>query len=197
MKPELIKCLDIHAKTLTFPDSLYRGRGQVVSINDTGFDLGSIEDVHSDFTGRIRAIIPFSSAPSGEDTHSHGTHVAGSVLGSGYSATMGGIIEGTAPEAELVMQKVIDASGAFRPGNNYIPLLQGPYGNYNSRISSNSWGVDWRSTVGLSDFIVIFVMSKLKLHIAISSTLWPIRSSPFTRSIRLGSSRPGRLCGCR
>lgn len=137
----------MHARALNPPDSLYRGRGQVVSVNDTGFDLGSLEDVHPDFTGRVRAIIPFSGAPSGDDTNTHGTHVAGSILGRGTSATMGGAIEGTAPEAELVMQKVIDANGGFNPGSTYTPLLQGPYNNHNSRISSNSWGPNWQYTV--------------------------------------------------
>lgn len=139
----------MHAKPVTLPQSQYRGEGQTVSVNDTGFDLGSIEDVHPDFVGRVKAVIPLAGTSSGRDDHSHGTHVAGSVLGSGFSETMGGRIEGTAPAANLVMQRISNEKGALTATDSYIPLLQGPYDTYHSRISCNSWGPDWQFSVGL------------------------------------------------
>jgi serine protease AprX len=121
----------------------YEGQGQVIAVGDTGFDKGSTTSVHPAFTGRVAKLYALgrTSPPLANDPDGHGTHVAGSALGRGHSATMGGTINGTAPKAKLVLQSLID-SGGFLTG---IPidlhdLFQPPYSNDKARVHTNSWG---------------------------------------------------------
>ncbi len=81
----------------------YQGAGQLVVVNDTGFDKGSTTNTHAAFTGRVVKLVALGRTTS-DDPDGHGTHVAGSVLGDGNSATMGGKIQGTAPKARLITQ---------------------------------------------------------------------------------------------
>src|SRR5215212_6601304 len=85
----------------------YQGDGQVVAVADTGFDKGSTTSPHPAFTGRVNRLYALGRpGPPGkaDDPHGHGTHVCGLALGDGTSASMGGAIRGTAPQAHLVMQ---------------------------------------------------------------------------------------------
>jgi hypothetical protein len=119
----------------------YRGGGQVVCVADTGFDRGSTSSVHPAFTGRVRNLYALGRPNKSNDPDGHGTHVAGSVLGDGNSSSMGGAIQGTAPEAELVLQSLLDSGG----GLGGIPtdlhdLFEPPYDNDEARVHTNSWG---------------------------------------------------------
>jgi hypothetical protein len=121
------------------------GEGQVVAVADTGFDRGSTTDTHPAFTGRVQKLYALGRPNDSTDTDGHGTHVCGSVLGNGTSAILNISIQGTAPEAKLVMQSVLDFGG----GLGGLPadlndLLGPPYNNDGARIHSNSWG----STIG-------------------------------------------------
>jgi len=121
------------------------GQGQVVAVADTGFDRGSTTDTHPAFTGRVQKLYPLGRPNDTSDTDGHGTHVCGSVLGNGTSTILNVSIQGTAPEAKLVMQSVLDSGG----GLGGLPadlndLLAPPYNNDGARIHSNSWG----STIG-------------------------------------------------
>jgi serine protease AprX len=121
------------------------GEGQIVAIADTGFDRGSTTDTHPAFTGRVQKLYPLGRPNDATDTDGHGTHVCGSVLGNGTSAILNISIQGTAPEAKLVMQSVLDSGG----GLGGLPadlndLFTTPYNNDGARIHSNSWG----STIG-------------------------------------------------
>ncbi len=95
------------------------GEGQIVAVADTGLDKG-VNDatMHADFIGRIISIhswpIPeelkpyldnnsWDDGPADIDS-GHGTHVAGSVLGSG--ARSNGEIRGMAYKALLIFQAV-------------------------------------------------------------------------------------------
>lgn len=108
------------------------GAGQIVAVADTGLDA-----THPDFAGRILAVVA-KGGPSANDTHGHGTHVAGSVLGSG--AASGGQYRGAAPKAQLYFQALLAPDGSLAG----LPLdlgdlfeeayLQG------ARIHNNSWG---------------------------------------------------------
>jgi serine protease AprX len=118
----------------------FQGEGQIIAIADSGFDKGSTEDVHPAFTGRVLKLYPLGQARAA-DPDGHGTHVAGSVLGDGFSETMGGAIRGAAPQAKLVLQSVLDISG----GLGGIPddlgnLFKVPYNDDNARVHTNSWG---------------------------------------------------------
>jgi len=101
-------------------ESGFTGRGVRVAVIDTGLD-----GRHPDFEGRIAAWRDFV-APRGDglgersghdgsggaepiDPNGHGTHVAGIASGSG--AASGGRYKGVAPEAELVIARVLEADG--------------------------------------------------------------------------------------
>lgn len=97
------------------------GKGEVIGVADTGLDSGDTATIHPDFAGRVAAI---QSWPISADYNSvilnkdgndgpadldsgHGTHVAGSALGSGAaSAQHNEVIRGLAPEATLVFQAI-------------------------------------------------------------------------------------------
>ena len=124
------------------------GSGQVVAIGDTGLDTGNPATVHEDFAGRV---IGGTWGPGGcgtwADNHSHGTHVAGSVAGSGAlsganipSQNYSGSHAGLAPEADLYIWSFC---------NNFSGLPNAPYADYYGakyavdpqlRVSNNSWG---------------------------------------------------------
>jgi serine protease AprX len=123
----------------------FLGEGQVVAVGDTGFDKGSISDVHPAFTGRVVKLYALGRSGNASDPDGHGTHVAGSVLGDGNSPAMGGAIQGTAPKAKLVLQSVLDARGALSGiPDDLNDLFKDPYSVDGARVHSNSWG----ATVG-------------------------------------------------
>ena len=130
----------IHAGVVV-DGTTYEGDGEVIAIADTGFDQGSTTNVHAAFTGRVANLYDLGRSGSFNDPDGHGTHVAGSALGDGNSSSMGGAIRGTAPQATLVLQSMLDSTG----GLGGIPvdlhdLFRPPYNNDGARIHSNSWG---------------------------------------------------------
>jgi subtilisin family serine protease len=114
------------------------GAGQVIGHADTGLDIGNTNGIHPDFTGRIRAAFALGRPGNWNDTHSHGTHTAGSILGDGTAST--GQFRGVAYEAELVHQSVMDPYGGLGglPGDLNVLFYQ-TYTN-GARIHSDSWG---------------------------------------------------------
>jgi subtilisin family serine protease len=116
----------------------YEGQGQVVCVCDTGIDTGvNNSNMHKDFQGRIDAIYPLGRSTA-DDVHGHGTHVSGSVLGSGDRSN--GQITGIAPEAHLVMQSVLDSGGGLGGLPNDLNTLFQQGSNAGARIHTNSWG---------------------------------------------------------
>lgn len=119
----------------------WTGRGQVVGIADTGLDSGvNDSSMHLDFQNRIRQIYALGRPGDASDPHGHGTHVAGSVLGSG--ARSSGQIKGMAYDAELVFQSVMDASGGLGGIPDDLSLLFAQARDAGAGIHSNSWGAD-------------------------------------------------------
>ncbi len=92
------------------------GQGQIIAITDSGLD--DQNNLSADFAGRlVRAFGPRdmdSSCRSTDwsDYNGHGTHVAGSALGSGTLSPSGSAFGGIAPRAGLVMQSVRDDTNA-------------------------------------------------------------------------------------
>lgn len=123
----------------------YKGKGQVVTVADTGFDMGDKANTHPAFANRVRDLIPIGREKLTSDTNGHGTHVCGSVLGNGKSDAMGGSIQGAAPEATLVVQALLADNGRLfgSSGKTLGDLLRDAYENHGSRIHTNSWGPQW------------------------------------------------------
>lgn len=118
----------------------FQGDGQIIAVADSGLDKGSTEDVHPAFTGRVVKLYALGQ-DSASDPNGHGTHVAGSVLGDGFSETMGGAIRGAAPKAKLVLQSVLDPRGGLGGiPDDLIQLFRVPYINDGARVHTNSWG---------------------------------------------------------
>ena len=116
------------------------GEGEIVAVCDTGFDKGSLTDVHPAFSGRVAKLYPLGRK-SASDPAGHGTHVCGSILGDGTSQQNGGAIRGTAPKAKLVVQSVLDSNGRLGGlPENLNDLFIVPYRDDSARVHSNSWG---------------------------------------------------------
>lgn len=137
---------DLDGDPITIEETTFEGTGQIVAVADTGFDIGSKTDVHPAFTDRVVELYALGrpTTKMTNDFHGHGTHCAGSVLGDGVSATMGGKIRGTAPKAKLVLQSLLTNNGGLATPPNLWNLFEPPYTNNKARVASNSWGPDWR-----------------------------------------------------
>ncbi|GIG70955.1 S8 family peptidase [Phytomonospora endophytica] len=86
----------------------YTGAGVTVAVLDTGYD-----PAHPDLGGRVTAARDFTgTSPEAVDGHGHGTHVASTVAGTG--AASGGREKGVAPDAGLLVGKVMDDYGEGR-----------------------------------------------------------------------------------
>lgn len=82
----------------------YTGRGITVAVLDTGFGR------HPDMVGRLLAFQDFvNHRHLMYDDNGHGTHVCGIICGNGLASE--GRIQGMAPEASLVVCKVLDRKG--------------------------------------------------------------------------------------
>ncbi|MGW2206629.1 S8 family peptidase [Streptomyces sp. NPDC001774] len=82
------------------------GTGTKVAVLDTGIDGG-----HPDLTGRVTEARSFvSGVADADDGHGHGTHVAGTIIGSGTASA--GRRKGVAPGARLYVGKVLDDGGS-------------------------------------------------------------------------------------
>ncbi|MFE5914976.1 S8 family serine peptidase [Streptomyces wedmorensis] len=81
------------------------GKGVKVAVLDTGAD-----QTHPDLAGRISEAKDFSGSGSTSDKQGHGTHVAATVAGSGAGAP--GLRTGVAPDADLIVGKVLGDDGS-------------------------------------------------------------------------------------
>ncbi|NII27353.1 S8 family serine peptidase [Pseudoflavitalea sp. X16] len=116
-----------------------RGAGQVVAVADTGLDTGKDNaTLSADFRNRIVKIVPLGRPGDASDTDGHGTHVAGSVLGSGANSNSN--VQGMAPEASLFFQSVLDSSGGLRGLPSNLRNLFSPALQNGAFIHTNSWG---------------------------------------------------------
>lgn len=129
----------MNANNVTGNGIICKGEGQIVAVADTGFDNGSITDVHHAFEGRCIKLYPLGREDAPDDPDGHGTHVCGSVLGSGHS-NIEGKVEGVAPGADLIVQSLLADDGSL----GGIPddlncLFDTPYED-GARVHTNSWG---------------------------------------------------------
>ncbi|GAA0334957.1 S8 family peptidase [Actinoallomurus spadix] len=83
----------------------YTGKGVTVGVLDSGIDTA-----HPDLADTVTVAKDFTGGDNGtQDGYGHGTHVASIITGSG--AASGGRYKGVAPDARLVVGKVLDGNG--------------------------------------------------------------------------------------
>ncbi|MFJ4467228.1 S8 family serine peptidase [Streptomyces sp. NPDC089424] len=98
----------------------YEGQGVKVAVLDTGIDAG-----HRDLADRVAGAKDFSGSGNTGDHFGHGTHVASTVAGTG--AASDGTRRGVAPQADLLIGKVLDDNG---------------YGSESGIIDGMEWAAD-------------------------------------------------------
>ena len=117
------------------------GKGQTITVSDSGLDTGDPNTIMADFTNRIAFMQTVDGCLS-YDSYGHGTHVAGSLAGDG--SLSGGEFKGVACEAVLNVWQCFASDG-----NLYIPesdlLFQPDKANSPSYIHSGSWGESVKS----------------------------------------------------
>ncbi|MBR6587419.1 MAG: S8 family serine peptidase, partial [Kiritimatiellae bacterium] len=116
------------------------GRGQYITISDSGLDTGKRISMMADFKGRIGFLTTMRDSSSkaclGYDQVGHGTHVAGIAAGNG--AVSGGWFKGVAYEASINFFQCGDANNDI-----WIPYPSTLFAvdrDYPSYIHSGSWG---------------------------------------------------------
>ncbi|WP_369370607.1 S8 family serine peptidase [Promicromonospora sp. Populi] len=85
-------------------ESGYTGEGVTVAVLDSGLDSS-----HPDLDDVVVGARDFTGSGNTEDHYGHGTHVASIVLGSGDASA--GTNRGVAPDADLLVGKVLDDFG--------------------------------------------------------------------------------------
>lgn len=144
----------------------FNGTGQIVAVADTGLDTGVINaSMHPDLRHNVIAITDFTTYGPDDDA-AHGTHVAGTIAGSG--AASGGNITGMAPGARIYFQAVADDSEGFIGVSPLYPLLQDAY-DQGARIHSDSWGYETNDYTTDSRAVDKFVNDNPDMIIVISA----------------------------
>lgn len=126
------------------------GQGQIVGVSDTGLDVGATSpSLDADFQGRVAAAYALGRPGLTNDPNGHGTHVCGSILGNGalsgsnpatHTYTGTSVFAGVAPEADLVIQSILDSSGGLGGIPPDLNTLFAQAYAAGARIHSNSWG---------------------------------------------------------
>ncbi|MBI2609066.1 MAG: S8 family serine peptidase [Deltaproteobacteria bacterium] len=116
------------------------GQRQIVAMADTGVSQGKIDKtLHQDLKDRLlKGYAEGFFSNSWADPLGHGTHVAGSIAGDGFTSK--GKIRGTAYASGLIVQSMMTGLGGMFPPQDLHRLFEKTY-NDGARIHSNSWGL--------------------------------------------------------
>jgi serine protease AprX len=139
----------LHADTLQ--GTGYTGKGQIVGVIDTGLDTGDVHAIHPDLQGQVKALYAVARENDASDPIGHGTHVAGSILGTGEASD--GRYKGMAPDAKLVFHSV--GGNSEEDGllfDDVYSLLEEAYDD-GARIHSDSWGNDDLGDYSIDSFV--------------------------------------------
>lgn len=117
----------------------FRGKGQIAAVGDSGLDSGKAETLHDDFKETfLKGYLTGLGTETWGDSMGHGTHVCGSVMGTG--ALSAGAFKGGAHEGKLIINGLWSAIlDNLAPSTNMSTLLDPAYQD-GARIHSNSWG---------------------------------------------------------
>ena len=122
------------------------GSTQLVGVADAGLDTGNTSTISADFASRVQKTYTLRRPGDWSDLNGHGTHVTGSLLGSGALSgsnptthAYSGSFAGYAPEAKLVFQSIGDGGEYVFPPLHLADLFQPVY-NDGVRLHSDSWG---------------------------------------------------------
>jgi hypothetical protein len=131
----------------------FDGRGVTVAVADSGLDTGEADTMHRDLRGRVDAFFAYGGLEDAADEHSHGTHCAGIVAGSGAIGTtdeegyLWGL--GVAPGAHLVAQRLFDGAGDYYAPPSFEAMTRDAVRS-GAYVGSNSWGDDTQGRYDLS-----------------------------------------------
>lgn len=109
------------------------GAGQIIGVADTGID-----ENHPDLCSQIAGVSARGRKNDASDPDGHGTHVAGSIAGDGSASAQA--VRGTAPNARLFFQSVMDSAGLLGGLPTDIYELFDEAYTVGARIHNNSWG---------------------------------------------------------
>lgn len=116
----------------------FTGRGQKVSMADTGLDSGNTQTIYQDFASVRKGYYFGLYSSSWSDPMGHGTHVAGSVMGAGRGS--GGKLRGGAYEAEMIPEGMWSSVLNNLTVPNELKTLFQPAYDDGARVHTNSWG---------------------------------------------------------
>jgi len=106
---QVLQIMDMEANAQINADDVwvlgYTGSGATIAVLDTGIDTD-----HPELAGSIAGGKGFGYAAY-EDDHGHGTHVSGIITANGVGGNPYGFAKGVAPDANIWMAKVCNASG--------------------------------------------------------------------------------------
>ncbi len=111
----------------------WTGRGVIVGVADSGVDVR-----HVDLKDAVKKVLPRVPDQPAGDFVGHGTHVCGTIAGSG--AGSGGAIRGIAPDAKLIVQCIADKYGALKGKPLDLGELYEEARREGVHIHTNSWG---------------------------------------------------------
>lgn len=135
---EILNIDSFGASTSTpVPQLEFEGAGQLIGVADTGID-----DSHPAFNGRIRKIMALGRQNDHSDPVGHGTHVTGSIVGTGGGSN--GAIRGVAPRAQVFFQSLLTSDGRLNLPIDIRELFQQAY-DEGARVHNNSWGAATKS----------------------------------------------------
>jgi len=132
----------LQAEGFVRPEGL-TGAGQIIAIADSGLGNGQMDNPHPDLKsepGRMPKVIMLKSwagRPTAEDPNGHGTHMAGTIAGTG--AASGGKFAGIAPQASIYFQAILNQEGSPSPPGDLSSLFAPAYAAA-ARIHVDGWG---------------------------------------------------------
>ena len=94
----------------------FDGTGSTVAVLDSGIDAD-----HPDIVGQVVGARNFTTEAGTSDGHGHGTHVAGTIAGTGSGS--GGQYTGVAPGADLLIGKICNSAGSC-PNSGTIAAME-------------------------------------------------------------------------